>query len=372
MLCLALAAQAEGVQAVAGNPADALLNAPLVVSDKQFVKAPAGAGTVAALARVATLTVNGLTLRVALDADTAAAKRFSSVRFDFTGAGTFDAAQVAKLRSLAGVVDGALVFGPQTCTVALNGRTTPVTISGSYRQKQLTLYLSTALQGECAFGTKTHAVRLVDGDNNLQPGTVFLLCSAPIDPQHFTAGDTLVVDVGDGSFNKTVRAFYGQPVLVEGNWYTVALAADQSAFTATPFAGATAAIEANRERWSGIFIGKKYLLQLTGMQGWLNVPVDDYRVYLFPDSSVANAKGLPGLLNAQRIQGNGRLITVKSKAMTTLIPKSFVTERVEMAVNGSTVDFALQIDGSTGPDEVPFEVVDANGNIVFHDSFEHG
>ena len=288
----------ETLQAVGCDPYQALLNTPLVASGKGLVKAPPSAGTHSPQALLAKFSGKGFTFRAALDADSAAAQRFTCLRLAFSEAAPFAADTTVELTPLyATNTQFAAQFGPQTFNVPLNGRTLPVTVAGSYTQDnsggRLTLALATALQGACAFAEQTHAVRLVSGDNSLQPGSPFPPTVADIAAKGFHGGDTVVVDTGDGTFSNSIRAFYGHPLQVDGHWYTLALTPDASAFIATPFTGATGSITMNQGRWEAILLGKTHLLHLTGDAGTFTIPADQYRVYLLPDTRTCNAQGFP-------------------------------------------------------------------------------
>ncbi len=375
LLATAVSVMAEGgLVAVGSNPYGALLNAPLIVKNKQLQKA-AGIGTVSPKALAANFTYNGFAIRAALDADPPTAPCFTRVHLAFITGGQVNADTVLQLTPLYTINERSVsTFGPQQISVALNGRDVPVTVAGSYTEekggRQLALSIATALQGSCTFGAKDHLVRLI-GENTLQPGQIFPAMLSGISGKGSKGGDTLLVDVGDGTFTQSVRAFYGYPVNVNNAWYTVALNADGSGFTAAPFTGKLGTIGMNRDQWDAVFIGSKYLLHLCGSAGQFSVPADQYRIYLLPPSSSCNAEGLPALLNATDINGNGRQYAVAAGQNETIIPASN-TSRVQVNAMGPNITFMLAGLNGLGSGDIPFTVYDACGNTLFSSTFEHG
>ncbi len=231
------------------------------------------------------------------------------------------------------------------------------------------LSIATALQGTCTFGAASHTVRVIDGTHSLQPGHAFPSGTAA-PSKGFPGGDTLLVDVGDGTFNNTVRACYGNPVLVDGVWYQVALTPDGQGLAATPCPDATATITLNREHWHALLVGTKYLLDLTGGADQLNVPADQYRVFLLSDSAMPNATGSAAMLDAMSYTGNGKPYRLTAGSNIALTPVQATVAGVQVDAAGSNIAFSLA--GAIAADSVPFAVYDACGNCVYSNSFEHG
>ena len=298
--------------------------------------------------------------------------QFNCLRLSFSDTGPFPADAIVALQPLyATAKQYTGIFGPRTFLASLFGCSVPVTVAGSYTRspRRLTLFITTALQGTCIFGTTLHAVRLIDGDNNLHPGDAFPPGGA-ITARGFPGGDTLLVDVGDGTFTTTVCACYGSPIPVDGAWYQVSLTPDGSALVAVPCREATAFLTINRKHWHALLAGTKYLLDLSGGPEPFAVPADRYRVLLLPESAAPHSQDLATALAAAGITGNGKLCRLSSGTSLTLTPSRVPTASVQVTADDAEIMFTLA--GVRGADDVSFAVFDACGNRVYSNSFEHG
>jgi hypothetical protein len=101
-----------------------------------------------------------------------------------------------------------------------------------------------------------------------------------------------VIDTADGSFRqKVIRAYYGQPVRVDGSWYEVELSPDGTRISSRPFAGEMAQLRIAHEQWSATLVGDKHILKLEGSTEPIPIPADRYTVLVFEQSAPSNQPG---------------------------------------------------------------------------------
>ena len=364
---------------------------PLRAMDKQLTPAPADCGTVSPKALVAEFPIYQGKIRVAIDSDKADAAGFNRIRFDFTGTGKFtEENSVAMQISNAGASSYGQ-FGPANFTVQVAGRRIPVQARGSTcfakNGNMLTLFFSNALQGGATFGRQVHAVRIVDANSNLHPGDKFPhfrlkdLLKNTVHP-----GDALVVDIGDGSFRKTVTQFFGQPIAVNGKWYTVGLSADTSALVVKPFAGKLGTMKLPGAKWQAWLLGSTYFLQLTGDRQPMTVPADSYQ-FLTYQETVPNAKGPGNATLYSGFSGNGkepRIFAMQADKLTAPAIGSPIIARVQVTQRGRECTFSLSmtdrggamagvdVPGSTGANQYSFAIYNARGHKIHTGVFQPG
>lgn len=354
---------AEGkVKQVACDPALALDGNPVPTRAGGFVAPLEDAGTVHDDAVVAWLGSDRLPIAVAVDSRQADATDRDVLRFDFSGKEQFAGKPVVPLKVSRRWDDSIEnVFGPTTIQFKRGHTTIPVTVQGEYckygnRRRSLTVEIGAALQWQCRFGEKTHAVRLVDGNANFAFGdraTPNVKDGRVIGvSQH----DTLAVDAGDGSFDRQVlKAYYGHPVWVDGVWYHVALSADGTQIAARPLDAQTAQLKIPHPVWSARLAGRKYLLTLSGSTEPVSVPADRYTVLQYRQSTPLDEKERPGWF-----------------ALTWISDSPGLAGKAIDAAAGKTVEVALgtplcgritpEVDGRTV--HLDFTVVDASGAAV--------
>jgi hypothetical protein len=298
LLATALGAWAGELTPVACDGELALGLQPVYIQSDAFKPPSEGAGLVSSQARVGAVSGTGWELQVAIDSSTADAKAPDVIRFDFTGKGKFAGAAAAALKPLtspAGAMYYHATFGPVEVKAAVDGKQVPVMVSGqyikseAYRQVQLTL--GTALQGKCSFGDRELTVRIVNGDGNFQLGNAWQRRAFGKNVAVVT-GDTVAVDLGDGTFAKDVRkACCGSPVEVGGKWYEVAISPDGKQVTAKQVEIEAGKIHIDHPKWSSMLIGEKIVLPLDGGPEPIAVPAGAYVMRSYEESSAPNDKG---------------------------------------------------------------------------------
>jgi len=335
---------------------------------------------------------------LAIDSSTADAKAPDVVRFDGTGKGNFAGAPTAALKPIASVANGApdgtfqATFGPVEIKAAVNGAQMPMMVSGRYinlnsgQYRQLQLTLGTAMQGKCRFGDRELAVRIVDGDNNLQPGNAWQKRAFGKNVA-IVPGDTVAVDLGDGKFAKDVRkACYGSPVEVGGKWYEVAVSQDGKQVTAKQVELASGKIHIDHPKWSCMLIGDKLILPLDGSAEPVAVPAGAYVMRSYEEFSAPNDKGQRAhLIVGIPPAGKSSQVTVEAGKTAQIAIGSPLNATVKADKQAQQVMLSLVLTDAAGrpitslatydgtqPSQPQVTVKDAAGAQVYQNSLEYG
>lgn len=246
----------------------------------------------------------------------------------------------------------------------------------------------TTVSGQCAFGAKTYRIRIIDGNGNAFAGDPFTVQAGLGQAMAITSGDTLIVETGNASGPKTVRAFYGQPVRVNGAWYTVAK--NGNGFIAHSLKCAMGSVTIPHDRWSAVFAGAKNLLYVTGGAKPISLPADhytvmDYQEYTQPDASGRSASFT--LYNAPssgyfRAQGKSAVISAGKNAKLNLGSPLSIKVNVQQVQQNMMFSFTLTditgqrvnvaMPGNRVPPPPQASVTDANGKVVHSFAFEYG
>ncbi|NLF32905.1 MAG: hypothetical protein GX591_18710 [Planctomycetes bacterium] len=374
--------------------AEALLAEPLGGENVAFGRPGADSGTVHPNATVARLTAAGTPIAVAIDASGPQVASPDVFRLDFTGRGRFEEGCFVpfKLSSQGQVTTGRI--GPGTVTVERNGQTVPVGVTGNYwkygSRRILQLHLISVRQGDCDFGGTTRRVRLVDGTGNLAVNDV----ARPGQQRSAgrqarmavtRAGDTVVVDLGDGSFSgPTARGLVGHPIHVGGAWYTVEVSDDQAAVTAKPFAAATGQVRVDHGEWTMILASRDHVFPLAGGTGAIPLPEGLYQVVQYGQRTPVEGQNRVAVLGCSNDGVRPPIVRIKAAETTDLAIGDPLAPSIRVQIRGSSVrmDFAvadaagLAIDGlglPTGRRPTPKVTIrDAQGKIVHQGTFEYG
>ena len=393
LLATALAAWAGELTPVACEADLALGIQPVYVDGAGFKPGQAGSGLVSSLARVAAVSGTGWVLQVAIDSSTADAKAPDVVRLDFTGKGNFAGAPTAALKPTAsseGLFQA--TFGPVEVKAAVNGAQIPIMVSGRYinlnsgQYRQLQLTLGTAMQGKCRFGDRELAVRIIDGDNNLQPGNAWQKRAFGKNVAVVT-GDTVAVDLGDGKFAKDVRkACYGSPVEVGGKWYEVAVSQDGKQVSAKQVELASGMIHIDHPKWSCMLVGDKLILPLDGSTEPVAVPAGAYVMRSYEEFSAPNDKGQRAHLTVGiPPAGEPSQVTVEADKTIELAIGSPLSATVKADKQAQQLMLSLALTDAAGrpitnlatyeggtPPAPQVTVKDAAGAQVYKNSLEYG
>lgn len=391
ILALAAAGWAGELSPVACEPGAALSSRPVYISGNGFKPGAKGAGLVSEQARVGTVSGKGWVFQLAVDSSTAGAKAPDVIRLDFSGKGQFAGAASAALKTInstGNLYQG--TFGPVEVKAAVGGATVPVCVEGQYvksgANRYMTLKFGAAMQGKCGFGGRELPVRIIDGDNNLAPGNAWQKRAFGKNVA-IVPGDTVAVDVGDGTFAKDVRrACYGSPVEVGGKWYDVTVSADGKRIAAKPVAVVAGKIHINHPKWSCMLIGEKFVMPLEGGPEPVAVPAGEYVMRTYEEFSATNEKGQRASL-AVGLSPSAKTSQVKVESGKTaevaigspLQGTVKVTRRGDQYMLGlALTDVAgraianLQTYGGGRPPKPQVAVKDAAGAKTYETSLEYG
>ncbi len=345
-------ATAGTVTPVAVAPSDLQFSRPVMLQPTDFSKAPPGCGTIAKSALIARIGA-GSAVRVAFDADTAAAGQFTCLRFDFTGAGKFSKVDTLGLTLQGNGAAAAGQIAPHTFHVQLHGRMIPVTVLGQVERNAngcfAYLYITTAVGGVCHFAGNSYPVRLINSDGSLHFGNKWQLISYKKGSDRIGKnGDVLVVT---GSGKQALQGFYGQPMQVDGAWYTLQLNADASALTATPFTAPTGTLQFDYPCWETQLVGEKYYFALSGNSSTTTVPADNYRVAVFRGSPTPNSQQ-NGAWVTVTAANDGADIAVAPASKTHVGIGSGISASVKVMQNQRNIAFTLVFKDALGNDVV--------------------
>ena len=298
---IAFAADGE-LKPIAIRVKTAFIDVPF--NSSNFQKADPDSGTVHPNAVVTRLTGTP-GIFVAFDANDANASAPDVVRLDFSGRGKFDKAVSIPLKVFSDSSDSVsqqkvYYIGPETVQLELDGKTIPVRIEGYYArtsypndptQRYIWLKLDLGLEGPCDFGGKSHQVRILNNNGDLRVGDQF---KAKIQDGNFVGmdiGDSLLVDIGDGTFKgregKVIRVPFGSPVLVDGSWYDVKLNDDRTKLTATKVDLPVGKLKINHPSWEMILAGNKGVFKLNAARDGqpIELPAGKYAISRFQESA---------------------------------------------------------------------------------------
>ena len=363
-----------------------------------FRKPGADAGTVHKAATVATLSLWGKSIALAVDARKADAKTPDVVRVDFTGKGVFAKALAIPLRREDGssLAEGYQArFGPATAMMPLGDKTVPVQMVGIYGkqgwQRWIQMNCILAAEGDCQFGKVTRRVRLTDRTGNFKlgdPARMTLRSGRPVGVRN---GDGLQVAAADGSFAKGAdTGQVGQPVLVDGAWYLVVVSPEGPSVSARAIGEKTGAIRVGHERWSAKLLGTKYAIDLEGGREPVPVPADTYYVLEFRQYAGAGKPDdkMPQLSCHGRsalIGGTARPLAVEAGKTRALAIGAPLTAGLTVSQKSGTVSFSLALTDAAGndvswlvgaggkrPAAPKFEVRDAAGKAIYKASLTYG
>jgi len=359
-----------------------------------FGKAGPDAGTVHPKVVVATLRSGGVTIAAAIDADAPDAPGANVLRLDLTGEGRFADALTVPLRPRAESPSSYFMVdvGPAVVTVVRDGVSLPVTVEGLYykrrgnRYRYLRLSLLTAREGVCDFGGKTRRVRVVDCTNDLTVNTPSRLGSKKGRPEIAAHGDTILVDLGGGTFSSetTAKAMVGQPVLVDGRWYDMKVSDDQKRLTAAPLKKPTGMLHVDQGKWWIRLLSADRLVAFQAGPKPVPVPAGSYEIVSGGHEYFAPT---PGVLLLDNKNVEPVIVKIEPGKTAELPFGSPVMLRIKTKVVGRKVSMDLvQADSAglnvkalvVGADRMPprpaprLKVLDAAGNIVHRGNFEYG
>jgi len=283
---------------------------PLIAQGAMKEKPGKDAGTTSPKAKVGNVVVQGnadILIVAAMDYTDPDAENPDVLRLDFTGKGKFDPNCAVALEevNLDKRVAFQVMFGPEVINVQRDGATVPVAVRGmcmrAGEQSMVVLSFATAVEGKCTFADKEYPVRFIDATGDFRfdaagvadPKSPMGIGTSPI--------DSVMIDVGDGTFTDVViRAYYGQPVFVDGVWYDLTISADQSTASAKAIDLKSGEIEIDHDRWEMVLTKDGKVMCITGERSPVPLPAGDYKLVCYRQWSPPNAEGKRAWLAAMR------------------------------------------------------------------------
>ena len=397
----AVGAVAGEVTPVACDPSSALGYQEWMAAASIPASPAKGRGTVHPKAIMLSVRSCGVQLKIAVDWVKPDAKAPDTLRLDFTGKGKFGGAPAVGLKSATpSPAKDTLrtTFGPQTVQAALLGGTIPVVVRGRYLTgkfrgrfyRNLMLKIGTGIEGKGRFGKRVLPVRIIDGNENLKLGDAWR-----IERQGAVAvkGDTLAIDLGDGSFTKDViKGCYGSPIKVNGAWYSVSLAANGKTLTVEPADVKMGKLHIKHLKWACRLVGEKHTLHVSGGSEPVAVPAGKYMVTKYTEWGPAGPDGKRALLtygnefSSRTVALGTATVTVEagktaglnvgspltgSVTATHRADNTIVLKMVLLDAAGRKIDYLCLADGSR-PGKPKITVRNADGKVVYTCSLEYG
>ena len=210
------------------------------------------------------------------------------------------------------------------------------------------------------------------------------------------AGDTLLIDTGDGKFGRAVqKSFFGLPVKVGTDWYEVEVSGDGAKVSAVPTAIETGQIRIAHGSWSAMLVGKKHLVNLSGGSDPIDVPADEYAVMNYAERGTGgSAKAHVRCRNSNIRVGNAKTLEIAAGELTEVTIGSPLTAKLKvrqqagrrlLGAKQRQVNFSLELTDAYGasvssltgangqqPPEPRIEVFDAAGKKVHSGAMKYG
>ena len=335
-------------------------------------------------------------LKVAIDASKPEISQPDIVRLDFSGKGNFsDSPSLSlKIKSTNGQGYQA-TFGPEVVQAKRGQEVLPVLVQGQYYKSGESPYLLmqalAVIQSDVSFGSKTHAVRLVDCNGN------FNFSDAPVPSGNrgeyvgVSMGDYLSIDLTEGGSKKSLTAPCGQPVRVDGQWYKIGYDADKKQISAQPVQLPTATIQHDQPQWTCKLAKKDCTLVLRGGKDPIEVPAGEYCLIEYTAGPGLNS-GMENGIKDSLLYVQGRLAnTAKAQRIVLAEGKTCplavgapLQAKCIAQTNGRNVTFNMQLTdrggcsviyvcGPGGKRQPPqVSVIDDSGKTVYSNTLEFG
>jgi hypothetical protein len=343
-----LAAADDGdLKPVACDPDQAVF--PSVLCTVMFDQTPAAdTGKLHPKAVAGTVRGGSVPLKVALDYTKGDANEPDLICFDFTGE-AIPLRKVPAPRS----VDFLMEFGPSALTVQKNGETFPVTIlgmCGGERQRLVAIFtFAPAREGKCTFGDKQYPVRIVDAMGDFRFDEKGKFDRKDHRGNGFAVGETVLVDTGDGTFEKSfIKGYYGQPIFLDNRWYEVTVSPDGDKVSAKPIELRSGKLAIDADKWDAVLEDNGKVFCVSGGKKPVGVPVGEYKLLYYREWSKPNAKGERAWLLAldmdfMTAKGKGKIVTVSEGETTKLTLGSPLRTKLDAHVGENrTVKLSLE------------------------------
>jgi len=240
-------------------------------------------------------TGKGAMVAVAFDSDDIKADTLDVARIDMTGKGNFTNAVTVKLtKTPARTRYTILNLAPRPVKISKDGKKIPVLLSGRYYKYQArttganaksvmrvsgSVSVQMVARGKCKFGNTVRKVLVMDTNRNMTLGDVLTVKRSN---REYKRADYCRIADAKGTFATTSRTGYvqmGQPIQVDGAWYT--LSAGKMKIAATPMTGGLGTLAIDAPRWQCTLMRDGLTLNVTGGDKPIDVPAGEYRVRMF-------------------------------------------------------------------------------------------
>ncbi|MCK4850850.1 MAG: hypothetical protein KAT11_05830 [Phycisphaerae bacterium] len=342
-------------------------------------------------------------IHFALDYSTEEAANPDMLLIDFNGNGKFDKDKAITLRpeKVQKSISYQAQFRLTNMSAVRQGRTFPLLLRegifcyGSGGQYMVIISFAPAVQGKCQFGQTEYTIRLIDNAGDFRFDCKGAYDSKNPGPMRAGTGDIVLVDTDDGTFTRSfTKAFYGQPMNVDGEWYKLSVSADGGRAKAEKVNVAAGEIQIDTDKWELVLHHKGELSLLAGGRDPLPISAGKYDIMYCRRWSAPNDKGQRSCLMAADTEfilgkGSAHSISVAAGKKTTLPIGSPLSTSMTTTLKGGTVEFSLATptiqpglsvlivtgDGAdmyTRLDEPKVTVTDAKGKVIDEFTMEYG
>ncbi len=350
---------------------------------------------------------NESSIRFALDYSKEDAANPDLLLIDFNGSGKFDPAKAIALRPTKTPrksIDYQADFGPAGASALRQGKTFPLLLRGAVlrlqqgpntKQYMVVISIAPAIQGKCRFGQTEHTLRLIDNTGDFR-----FDCKGAYDrkkpgPMGIGTGDIVLVDTTDSSFARpAAKAFYGQPVRLDGQWYNLTISADGNKVVAEKLDLPTGQLQTDADKWELILHHNGQLTMFVGDSAPLSIPAGQYNIVYCRRWSTPNAQGQRSWLLAmdrQFLMGKDSpsSITIAPEKKLLLPIGAPLSTSMTATPKGGTVEFSLKtptiqpglsvatVVGNSGDpysqaNQPKVRLTDANGKVIDELTMEYG
>ena len=324
-------------------------------------------------------------VQVAFDAADPKAETLDLIRIDRTGKGNFKNAETIKLKVVSPARSTYHIARsePRAIEVTKDGRKLPVLVFGTYYKNKATEFgnigIQLAAEGECKFGDTVRKVCVVDVNRNFTVGDV---TTRKVGTREYKSADMCMIADENGKFPtaRTASARMGQPLQVNGKWYT--LTDGDMKIAAKPFGDGVGKLSLNAPQWTCQLMADGYTMNVSGGAEPAEVPSGEYRLRSFRIVSQADAKGgqpgLYGSLNKTLTIAPGKTTSLAFGTDLTVTPTATVDKknrkvRLAAALTDAT-GARITVYGKDGkrPPAPQIEVIDQAGEVVYTAKLAYG
>jgi hypothetical protein len=322
-------------------------------------------------------------LAIAVDSTSPDASRPDVIRLDFTGTGQFADAPTVPLKPDRSNI---WTISPTVVQVNHDGKSIPVRISGEYykfpNNRIVHLKMDTAKKGTCRFGDRDVTVQIHDSTTDMSFHQAAGLTDSP-DISHFRPGDWMQIQVG----SDTIVAFYGQPIYLDDQWWSVTVDDRDETVTARPVdqpSGTGTLTIQNMDDYK-VLLGDKQggCWLLMNADSPLHIPAGEYRVFMYSGRVHSGGKPMQAIRYQQGDPDKNWLTVQADKTTALLLGRPLKAQVTAETRDGGRVEFSyapigpqgmrMQVLGASTISQPPtLEVYDANQKKIYNAKMRFG